>query len=242
MGWLEDAAKALPVAKAYDDLASPALQEIGQAARSTVKAARFLLAPIDYLAARHDRWINYLKRVNDKVLEENMIPAHPQLSGKVIDGLKYLDEGELLAELFVNLLARAIDKDRVSEAHPAFASIISQLSPDEAVVIFYLNQKERLYLQYAPYNAAKNTFGAGVLRKNEFPTDKLIFPQNFEMYCEHLNSLNLAGIWQHGNQEIVRQGGQQVGVNITSYTKLTSFGKLFAKACLPDDISSFEAS
>ena len=49
MGWLEDVAKVLPVEKAYDDIASPAFKEIGEAARNTVKASRFLLAPCHFL-------------------------------------------------------------------------------------------------------------------------------------------------------------------------------------------------
>ena len=67
MGWLEDIVKVLPVEKVYDDLAAPAFKEIGEAARNTIKASRFILAPIDYLAAQHERWMNFLKRVNNKV-------------------------------------------------------------------------------------------------------------------------------------------------------------------------------
>jgi hypothetical protein len=241
MGWLEDVAKFLPVEKVYDDLAAPAFKEIGEAVRNTVKASRFLLAPIDYLAAQHDRWLIFLKRVSDKVPEENLVPAHPQVAGPVFEGLKYLEQDSLLAELFLNLLARAIDKERVSEAHPAFATIISQLSPDEAFVIFYLSKRERLLKQYSPYNNTTNLFGPSEIVVNEFPLEKLMFPRNYFMYSDHLHSLNLAGIWRHGNQEVIRAGGVQTGVNITSYARLTSFGHLFAKACMPEEIGGFNA-
>lgn len=241
MGWLEDTAKMLPVEKIYDDLASPAFKEIGEAARNTIKASRFLLAPIDYLASQHDRWLNFLQRVNDKVPEENLIPAHPQLSGRVLEGLKYLEEDSLLAELFLNLLARAIDKERASEAHPAFATVISQLAPDEALIIFHLSKSNKILKQHSSYNPTNNTFAARTFLSNEFPTEILAFPQNFFMYADHLHSLNLAGIWQQGNQEVTYKNGQQSGVNITSSAQLTPFGELFAKACLPENIDAYNA-
>lgn len=239
MAWLEEIAKVLPVEKVYDDVASPAFKEIGEAARNAVKASRFLLAPIDYLAAQHERWSNYLRRVSEKVPEDRLIPAHPHLTGKVIESLRYLEEENILTELFLNLLARAIDRDRVNEAHPAFASIISQLSPDEAIVIYQLNQQQRLLRQTAPFNDQSHTFGVSTIERNDFPVQELSYPKNYLMYCDHLHSLNLAGIWQDGNQRSIRNGGKQTGVEITSYAKLTSFGELFAKACLPPEIEDF---
>ncbi len=241
MTWLEDLAKALPVEKVYDDVASPAFKEIGEAARNTVKASRFLLAPIDYLAAHHDRWLNFLKRVSDKVPEGNLIPAHPQLAGPVFEGLRYLEQDSLLAELFVNLLARAIDRERASEAHPAFATIISQLSPDEALIIFYLSKQDRLLKQFSAYNSATHLFRQRQVLVNEFPLKHLLFPKNYFLYLDHLHSLNIAGIWQHGNQEPTLENDVQTGVNITSYARLTSFGELFAKACMPEELANAHA-
>lgn len=241
MSLLEGLEKVLPVEKIYDDLASPATKEIGSAVRNAVKASRFLLAPIDYLAAQHDRWESFLKRVSDQVPEERLIDAHPQIAGKAIEGLKYLEQESILAELFINLLARAIDKDRVSEAHPAFASIISQISPDEAFILFTLSKKQYRLVQHAPYNTHTNTFGVRVDTFQEFPVAKLVYPQNYQMYMSHLYSLNLAGIFQSGNQEAIHMGGHQTGVNIISYAQLISFGELFAKACMPETIDKFTA-
>jgi hypothetical protein len=239
--WLEKLAKALPIEQVYKDLAQPAFRELGNATKNTVKAARFVIAPLDYLAAQQDRWQRWLKRLSEKVPEENLVAAHPQLSGPVIEGLRYLEEDSLIAELFLNLLARAIDKDRANEAHPAFAKIISQLSPDEALIIYFLREKRYLLEQYAKYNRETNLFGSRETRDNQFPLNKLVFPQNFFLYMDHLHSLNLAGIWQHGNQEPDMNDGAQIGVIITSYSQLTAFGQLFATACVPNDINDYIA-
>ncbi|QQG65652.1 DUF4393 domain-containing protein [Desulfobulbus oligotrophicus] len=239
MNWLENLSKILPVDKIYEDIAQPAFREIGDAARSSVRAARFLLAPVDYLAAHQVRWQRWLKKINDQVPEKNLILAHPQLTGPAIEGLRYLEEENILAELFVNLLARSIDKDRVSEAHPAFAKIIAQLSPDEALIIYLLNKEERILKQYSKYFHKTSTFGPREIVENHFPLAKLAYPQNYFMYMDHLFSLNLAGVWQHGNQEPIMKNGLQTGVNITSYAQLTPFGKLFSKACLPNNIDEW---
>ena len=241
MGWEEELAKKVPVEKAYDDVASPAAKQVGSALESTAKAARWILAPIDYLAAQNNRYQNYLERISEKVPEENLIEGHPQIIGPALDGLKYIPEEDIISELFVNLLSRAIDKERVNEAHPAFTQIINQLSPDEAVLIYHLSKKSYEYLTYAAYNADSNTFSPREVRSNQFPVGDLASPENYSFYMDHLHSLNLAGIWQQGNQKpiIDEESGQQTGVEINSLAQLTPFGQLFSKACIPDDIKQY---
>jgi hypothetical protein len=52
MDWLEEIAKALPIKEIYQDAAQPAVKQIGQALERTVKTARFVLAPVEYIAAQ----------------------------------------------------------------------------------------------------------------------------------------------------------------------------------------------
>ena len=236
----EDITKLLPLSEMYKDLAQPAAKQVGGALESTAKVARLVLAPIEYLAAQSERWQRYLHRIAEQVPEEKRIEAHTQVAGPVLEGLRYVDETNIIADLFVNLLARSIDRDRVSEAHPAFVNIISQLSSDEAQIIFWLRKKRYLYRQYSAFNPKKATFSERQIIENEFPTEKLIFPENFEVYMDHLYSLNLAGIWQEGNQEAIFGGkpSVQTGVNITSYATLSSFGRMFAQACVPEELPS----
>jgi len=229
---IKAALKAIPVEKVYDHLLGPAFREIGDVAKNGVKAARFLLAPIDYLAAQQDRWQRLLKRISDKVPEENLIEAHPQISGPAIEGLRYLEENNVLTEMFVNLLARSIDKERVNEAHPAFAKIISQMSPDEAQILKALKQKHFNLVQTAQFDRTTNTFSAQKTESNTFPLDILWHPENFLIYMDHLHSLNIAGIWQKGNQEAIHVGNIQTAVRIRNEICLTQFGQLFAKACV----------
>lgn len=234
----EDIAKLLPLNEIYKDLLQPAVKEVGGALESVAKVGRLVLLPIDALAPFSDRLRGYFKRIAEQVPEERRIEAHPQISGPVIESLRYVREDNIIADLFVNLLSRAIDQDRVGEAHPAFVSIISQLSSDEALIIWFLQKKRYLYRQYSSFDSTSNTFSPSQLIENEFPVDKLTFTENFEVYMAHLHSLNIAGTWQEGNQIPIREGepSVQTGVEIISYSTLTSFGKMFAKACVPETL------
>ncbi|GJL53714.1 MAG: hypothetical protein NPIRA02_08460 [Nitrospirales bacterium] len=238
MDWLEELSKLLPVEKVYEDVAQPTTKQVCTSLESIAKTARWIIAPIDYLAAQNDRYQNFLKRIAEKVPEERRIEAHPQIAGPTLDGLRFVPEDSVIAEMFLNLLARAIDRERVNEAHPAFHQIIAQLSPDEAVVLFHLKRKSYLYRTYARFHADSNTFSPREVIHNEFPTNALTAQENYSLYMDHLHSLNLAGIWQQGNQEPVFEADPnvQTGVRITSLAQLTSFGQLFTKACAPDSL------
>lgn len=234
MGWLENIGKSLPIEKIYADLASKPTQEVGDIILNSVKAARCILAPIDYLAAQQDKFQNYLKRVNNKVPEGNQINAHPSLTGPIIENLKYLEEDSLITEMFLNLLARAIDKERVSEAHPAFSKIISQLSPDEAVIIYYFSKhhyKDELTFIYE--KSFKFIETVDVI-KTQFPTDQLKFPNNYRMYLDHLNHLNLLAAYNDFSKVV--EGSPYNHKYCLQTTRLTSFGTLFSKATIPEDL------
>lgn len=231
--------KLIPVDKLYDDLARPATREIGDILHNTTKVARFLFAPIDYLAKQQDRFQNYLKRIGDKVKEEDLVETSPRIVGEVFEALKYSEQQSILTELFLNLLAKSIDKTTQDKCHPAFPNIIKQLSPDEAVILFHLKQKCFELKQHSELDSEKMLFTSNNIVYNEFPVNALTNPVNFFIYMNHLNSLNLAGIWQKGNQIPTGSNGKQDGVDIFSEIRLTEFGILFVESVIPNEIANF---
>ncbi|MDB9494847.1 DUF4393 domain-containing protein [Spirulina major CS-329] len=235
-----DVAKYLLLSEVYKDTLQPTAKQIGGGLESTIKVLRLLIAPIERLAIESDRWQHHLKKLSDRVPEEQRIEAHPQIVGPVFEALRYVDESSVLAEMFINLLARAIDRERVREAHPAFPKIIAQLSVDEAHILFWLKKDFYIYRQCSSLDHQSQTFKSIKLLENSFPLNQLIYPENFEIYLDHLHSLNLAGIWQVGNQEPIFDKARniQTGVHIKSHIKLTRFGELFTQACVPNEISS----
>ena len=59
------------------------------------------------------------------------------------------------------------------------------------------------------------------------------------IHIYHLYSLNVAGTWQEGNQEPIMdsENKDQIGIVIKSRTKLTEFGELFVRSCVPDEFA-----
>ena len=196
----DDIKTIIPLDKVYKDALSPAMKQIGKSLESVAKTSRFLLAPIDYLAAQHDRWERYLKKVSEKVQEENLVEGHPQIVIPTLEGLSLTYENSLLSELFINLLANSIDKTKQDLAHPAFPNIIKQLSHDEAVILFYLKKKPYKIRQQSDLNERENQLDKYGYFVGRVPLEKLHFPHHIWLHMNHLNSLNLAGTWEVGRK------------------------------------------
>ena len=218
--------------EAYKDLLRPTGKQIGEILGNTMKVARFIFAPIDYGAKLQDKFQNFLKKVENKVPEEKCVEASPQISGPIIESMVYMDENSLLGEMFANLLACAIHRERQDKAHPAFPKIIQQLSHDEAIILFYL--KKNAYAVEQRWNLSGDKIINTRTTKEEFPVDKLSYPEHIWMYMSHLNSYDIAGSWKKEQDHPLYENNQQIGGVTTSHRKLTDFGELFAKACVPD--------
>ncbi len=225
------------VKKIYEDAASQPVQESSKALTDLIKAARLFTAPIQLLAAYQDRLSKFFDKVRGSVKEENQIEAPASISGPIIDRLKYLEDENYLTELYLNLLSRAIDKERVQEAHPAFYHIIDQLSADEAMILYIIKQ-EPIYYDYTMdlYVDDNNRyqFRNEIVKKDTTPKDKIVFIEHFNMYIRHMESLNLV-FWRKVNENSINDDkGNQLGTDIRTRIEVTDFGYLFVKACIPD--------
>jgi hypothetical protein len=222
--------------KIYEDGLSEPVQEIGKMLTDFVKTFRLFTAPFQLSAAYQDRLVKYLERVRNSVPEENQIEAPAFISGPIIERLKYLEENNYLTDLYLNLLSRAIDKERINEAHPAFYHIIDQLSPDESMLLFVLNQKVINYDSKLEHIHDENgkfiKWGEKEIVMDTTPKDKFIFIDNFFMYVEHLRSLNLT-YWNVIKQEGIWDDKFQTHAFSADEIGLTEFGKLFVNACIP---------
>lgn len=223
------------IKKIYEDGASPAVQEMGKALADFAKTFRLFTAPIQLLASYQDRLSRHLEKVRNSVKEENQVEAPASISGPIIERLKYLDETNYLTRLYLNLLSRAIDSERISEAHPAFYHIIDQLSSDEAILLYFAKQSP---IEVTVLYPLVNTTGR-ISFEQSFPTlpsnikEKMSLPQHLIIYADHLQTLGL--ITSKGdNNSAARDIPHHVGTYMKSQIVLTPFGRLFAQACIPD--------
>lgn len=134
--------KSVPV---YQDIAQPAVQEVGKALHTVAKTVHIALAPISALVWGYEQLKEF---ISTKVAErlqnippENIITPKPNIAGPILESLRYTGHEPSLSELYANLLATAMDKSSADGAHPAFVEIIKQLTSDEAKLISLLQRK-----------------------------------------------------------------------------------------------------
>lgn len=222
------------IKKIYEDGVSEPVKEVSKIGVDIIKAVRLFTAPIQLASAYQDRLTVYLEKVRNNVKEENQIEAPASISGPILEKLKYLEDENYLTDLYLNLLSRAIDKERINEAHPAFFHIIDQLSPDEAYFLFLLKDKDLELVVQEDFDNVVRRFSNYRISKSELPMDKFNFPANFQMYYSHLESLNLIN-WPVLREEYPKneKGEQNAWIRHTKIM-LSDFGKLFVKACIPE--------
>lgn len=137
--------KAVPV---YQDAAQPVAQEVGKALKTLGGVVNVALAPLEAMVYGYgvikEQLKNRLEKRLAKTPPENIVTPRLQVVGPLLEKYKYIHESEDLSWMFVNLLANAMDKNKVQKAHPSFVNVISELSPDEARLVQTLFDEEVL--------------------------------------------------------------------------------------------------
>ncbi len=227
------------VNKAYDDLLANAAKQFGEGLEDVASGLRLFAAPFMVMAAWHKRLKRYCHDVLSRVPEERRVEPAPEVAGSVFQSLVFMSEDNPLKEMYLRLLSRAIDRDRQGEAHPAFARLIDQLSPDEAVILFSVKKvlsqmgvRTRLDLRVEEddemlYRASERP----LLLSTWAHTDKkllnletsieLAHPRLAGTYIRHLRSLGLLPVDAHEDMA-------------TYDFWETDFSYLFMTACVPD--------
>jgi hypothetical protein len=104
-------------------------------------------------------------RVDNKlagVPDERRQPAPAHIAAPAALQYALLGQGEGVAELremFENLLVASMDSDTASSAHPAFVSMIQQLTPDEARILKSINRNEYPYTDLRRSGSFRTTLG-----------------------------------------------------------------------------------
>lgn len=242
----EHDAKLKIVEKLYDDALSPALREASKVGVDLVKTFRLILLPLQYTAMWQERLDRYLKNAIDSVPEENRIAPVESLAIPITERLKYHEESNPLSKLYVNLLARAMDRERVNEAHPAFIHIISQLAPAQIKILEIFNKhgKKVIYRDEFYRNLATQKDAAEFLSKiqlhvrlriecDHFSYNDIDQPELFMTLIEHLYTLGLICYDNEYFQDSEIHMVSAQSDKVTLYPlEITAMGKLFYKACI----------
>lgn len=130
----------------YRDLVHPSAVEVG---KSLGGAVRTILRPANFVVWSVDQVFDFAAHAVQETLKRRNVPAarviEPaiEVAGPVLNALRLPQQDETLRNMFVNLLATAMDSESAPLAHPAFAQIIQQLTPDEARIVLLFSQRHR---------------------------------------------------------------------------------------------------
>ncbi|MBK5961291.1 hypothetical protein CCR97_24240 [Rhodoplanes elegans] len=238
---LEQLGKLIPketIGKVYDDMLSGPAKEVGKLGTDAVKTARLLLAPLQLAAALQDRLEPMVKRIGERVPADRRIEPPAEVVGPALERMRYIDESSPLWTLYEEILTKAMDKEKNASIHPAFAYIISQLSRDEAWILYRLKDRSFEIIDSLDFDKAQNKFFNRAIIKSELPKEELYVPEMIEVMYSHLDSLSLVAWPVEKQTPIFGSPNVQTGVRRESKMMLTEFGRIFVAACIPE--SGFE--
>lgn len=239
----------------YKDLLKPSVSQVGNVLLQIVKTASILTLPFVAGSEAYEilcsRLTQYIRKAASKVPTEKLVtPANSQLL-QILDQLKFQDESDVISQMYTELLARSMDKDRRGEVHPAFIHLISQLCSDEVLLFEQLSKADvKSYMRPAGFNQTKNPAVfleaerhahinqsqiSTALREhllcNVLQPEALASSEFFYVYIEHLVML---GIIQYSNSNDLINMGRD-GATFESFAlSLTEFGRMFHRACVSD--------
>ena len=197
-----------------------------------MKVVRLILAPLQFGAAFQDRFERMIERIRTRVPDDKRTEIPPELSGPVLEKMRFVAEEGELWKMFEEVLTKGIDKDQLHRVHPSFGHIIAQLSRDEAWMLYLLRDQSFQVVDTMDFDRASNRFSNRVVEQNTLPTTELHAQNRIDLYYSHLESLSLV-TWPVDRQDPILNNGVQTSIRRFSTLKLTDFGRLFVEACIP---------
>ena len=253
---VEAASMLLP--EVYSDALSSAMKQIGHIGEDALKTFRLILFPLQYTSALQDRLAQYIDEAVRKVPEHRLVAPPQSMTIQICEKLKTFDEREEFRSLYINLLARLIDGERVGEAHPAFVNVISQLAPDEVCVIKQfakiVDSKYHGRLMVSVRTETRNGPRRRDLSLSEAKSwidrrvdnvdsrlllslclvpEEISQPEMFFVFQEHLVSLGIVEFTNESKLHVLGKEAQTRHLGLEFHClQLTKFGQLFHRACV----------
>lgn len=114
--------------------------ELGQTALTITKAINNVLMPLAAVNFAIDKAKIYFQKQFEadlsaklnEIPHENIVEPRASIVGPALQSLAFCHDEVNLKEMFISLLAAAMDKSKASSVHPSFVEIIKQLAAEEA--------------------------------------------------------------------------------------------------------------
>lgn len=239
----------------YQDLAQPTIQTIGKTLNTTFEFATIPALALGFatekVKANFAHKLEEYKKKLEKIPEEDRCVVEPEIGEPIIRNLLNTTNDQI-ADLFTTLLANASNIKTLDKAHPKFAQIVQNMTPDEALIIQYLKGKKDIcYVDFRGHKENDKSYYDFMSYVTLIPNDvKLTYPKNINAYITNLISsgilLDMKGTyitndtWYNKIEQYYRPRLEERLVpkiynKITiekSYLQITDFGILFINACI----------
>lgn len=122
---------------------NPDIQEAGRTIAKTINNVLLPLAAVNFAIHKAKDYFSnkFQKDLSEKaksIPPEHLIEPKASVAGPALQGLAFSHEEPNLKEMYLNLLATAMDGRKADGAHPAFVEIIKQLTSEEAHYLRYI--------------------------------------------------------------------------------------------------------
>jgi hypothetical protein len=126
-----------------DPSVKAAAGELGKSALTITTAINNALLPLAAVNFAFERARKYfdgrfpedIARKAESIPSECLVEPKASIAGPALQGLAFAHEEDALRELFLELIAGAMDSRRAASVHPAFAEILRQLEAEEAQLL-----------------------------------------------------------------------------------------------------------
>ncbi len=216
-----------------------------------------LLNPLKELIGGFDKTISnidsLLTNKLNGVSQENLQTPAVYIAAPIFEGLKFVADSEDLKNLYVNLLANAMDKNTAGIVHPSFVETIKYLTPDETKILDIFEKSDKIpfvdIIQIMDENSGNSEM---ILEKHNHLIEEhnlnILHKDNLHLYLENLIRLGILSCensilpnYNYDHLEhcelnrFIRKDVQNKGYQFKTergYYKTTAYGNGFIKAAI----------
>ena len=179
----------------YTDLAKPGVAQAGKALETIIGLGNTVLSPITLLNEKASiRLKHNLEKYREKLEEtpeEEICSLPPEIGVPIVEKLAYITNEEL-SDKYTELLAKASKTETSEQAHPSFVNILSNLSPDEILLLKEFKDLKAIQyvdVRYTTKEGSWSTLNPHFTEFNQLKT--LSYPANINVYLNNLERLGI---------------------------------------------------
>lgn len=223
----------------YTDVASPAARRVGTALDTLMKIGLSPVSLLDWGFERSKDWLT--RQIADRLstTPEEFQQAPPsQIAVPLLLAIASSPECEELRRLYAELLMKAMDSRIASTVHPSYASILGQLTPQEALVVMSFRDKRArsLFIDQPRTSPLRNHPSIEMLFHEHCKAIGLHEPSS-QLWLENLLRLRLLELNTYTDAIYVapEYDRPEPSVDTTEerHLTVTEYGGSFIEACTP---------